>query len=161
MDTNSYGCQITWNDTESTYDFSGGTAEAPGSTAADWKDRPVNYVTYDGDGGTDGIGPDYYHTEVGEWENSKSPYDTFDQGGNVWEWNEALIDSYRGLRGGSLDDASDGGGDLQGSYRRCNGYPPMEAHTVGFRVASIPEPGNITLLLCGAIAGLIWWRRRK
>jgi len=45
MNSNSYGCQITWNDGASTYDFSGGTVEAPGSTAADWQDRPVNYVS--------------------------------------------------------------------------------------------------------------------
>jgi hypothetical protein len=32
---------------------------------------------------------------------------------------------------------------------------------MGFRVAMVgtPEPGSITLLVAGAIAGLIWWRR--
>ena len=34
------------------------------------------------------IGEPYCTTEVGEFENSASPYGTFDQGGNVWEWNE-------------------------------------------------------------------------
>ena len=38
--------------------------------------------------------------------NSASPYGTFDQGGNVWEWNETAYSvccgSYRGLRGGSF-----------------------------------------------------------
>ena len=25
----------------------------------------------------------------------------------------------------------------------------------------IPEPGSLALLACGALAGLIWWRRRR
>ncbi len=33
----------------------------------------------------------------------RSPYGTFDQGGNVGEWNEAHFGSYRGVRGGSFD----------------------------------------------------------
>ena len=32
-----------------------------------------------------------YTTVVGEFQNSASPYGTFDQGGNVWEWNEAIV----------------------------------------------------------------------
>ena len=45
----------------------------------------------------------YYRTNVGEFENSASAYGTFDQGGNVYEWNESIIyiGSYvsRGIRG--------------------------------------------------------------
>ena len=49
MDTIKYGCQIARHgDSGSyTYDFSGGTIESPGSTAADWTDRPVNMVSWD------------------------------------------------------------------------------------------------------------------
>ena len=37
------------------------------------------------------IGSPDYLTAVGEFENSDSAYGTFDQGGNVWEWNETLL----------------------------------------------------------------------
>jgi formylglycine-generating enzyme len=100
-------------------------------------------------------------TEVGAFENSESPYGTFDQGGNVLEWNEAVLDSTgssRGMRGGSFSDyyhymlASD--------IRMAS--PTLEGSRNGFRVASVPEPSSITLMLCaGAMAGLLWRRRRK
>jgi formylglycine-generating enzyme len=82
------------------------------------------------------IGSPYYRTEVGDFESSASAYDTFDQGGNVWEWNEALATtSSRGLRGGSFDYYSI---DLLASYRTYYG-PAGEDISVGFRVASVFE----------------------
>jgi len=42
MDSNDYGCQITWNAGSSTYDFSG----RPSGTEVDCVDRPVNYVSW-------------------------------------------------------------------------------------------------------------------
>jgi len=65
--------------------------------------------------------------------NSESPYGTFDQGGNVWEWNETLIGSSRGYRGGSF--YYDSGGFLRASSRGSS-YPTREHIGVGFRVAS-------------------------
>jgi len=104
------------------------------------------------------IGSPHYRTEVGAHENSESPYGTFDQGGNVWEWNEAILrGSYRGLRGGSYDlnvhhlHASD-----RGSLN-----PTYESSDVGFRVVSIPEPGSLVLLVCGLLGGLMSWRLRR
>ncbi|MEI8373460.1 MAG: SUMF1/EgtB/PvdO family nonheme iron enzyme [Planctomycetota bacterium] len=100
-----------------------------------------------------------YLTVVGEFENSDSPYGTFDQGGNVFEWNEAVFGTWGGLRGGGWYNNST---ELAASYRL--GYysgPTSEGSTVGFRVASVPEPGSITLLVCGVVAGLIFWRKRK
>ncbi len=41
-------------------------------------------------------------TNVGAYTAAASPYGTFDQNGNVFEWNEAVSDSaYRGQRGSS------------------------------------------------------------
>ncbi len=87
------------------------------------------------------IGSPYYRTVVGEFELSDSPYGTFDQGGNVWEWNEtAVISSSRGLRGGSFNVGSF---NLHASTRSY-GFPAYEDAFVGFRLARIPEPASVT-----------------
>jgi formylglycine-generating enzyme required for sulfatase activity len=61
---------------------------------------PGNHATYSNQGYT--IGAPYYRTEVGAHENSASPYGTFDQGGNVMEFTEAVPEpDIRRMRGGS------------------------------------------------------------
>lgn len=99
----------------------------------------------------------YWMTEKGAFTTSESPYGTFDQGGNVWEWNEMDIDSSRGLRGGSWYFGSHG---LSAAHRDYFD-PTSENFDIGFRVASVPEPGSLTLMLCGGVAGLFWWKCRK
>jgi cysteine-rich repeat protein len=91
------------------------------------------------DGSDWAIGSPYYRTEVGAYDAkpSDSPYGTFDQGGNVWEWNEAVIDSYRGLRGGSFHYTDYG---LHAAKRDYRARPTGEMyHEMGFRVAEV-EP---------------------
>jgi hypothetical protein len=47
-------------------------------------------------------------TVKGNYTGSANPYGSFDQGGNVWEWNEAIISgSYRGRRGGAFGVGAD------------------------------------------------------
>ncbi len=83
------------------------------------------------------IGSPYWLTEAGAHENSESPYDTFDQGGNVWEWNEAIINaSFRGLRGGSYGSNSALG--LHAAYRPSVFDAMTEHSSLGFRVAEVP-----------------------
>ena len=149
----------TSSDTAPGYVNDAGNLSGTGSPFTDGGTDPGNYATYDGDGGTDGIGSPYYRTEVGEWENSASPYGTFDQGGNVWEWNEAILyGSHRGWRGGSFRYDE---GDLRASNDYHSHYPANEDYVVGFRVASVPEPGSVLVWLTVGVVGLIWWRRRR
>ena len=75
-----------------------------------------------------------YLTDVGAYRKSVSAYGTFDQGGDVFQWNEALIDSSRGLRGGLWGYYS---GNLASSSR-SHDVPALESYFVGFRVASVP-----------------------
>jgi formylglycine-generating enzyme required for sulfatase activity len=94
-------------------------------------------------------------TAGGSYTGSASPFGTFDQGGNVWEWNEAIISgSFRGIRGGSFDSSPF---QLAVTARRNIG-PTTESNNVGFRVALIPEPGTGFLLMM-SLLGLARWRK--
>jgi formylglycine-generating enzyme required for sulfatase activity len=93
-------------------------------------------------------------TNVGTYSGDPSSYGTFDQGGNVWEWNDAVTSSSRGLRGGSFRS-------FEVSLRastHINSDPTSEDSLFGFRVASVPEP---TSLLLTMLAGGVMLARRK
>ncbi len=104
------------------------------------------------------IGSPYYRTPVGEFELSDSPYGTFDQGGNVAEWNETIWPpgSYRGVCGGSFWEPDYILGVDFGLY----GLPTYESYATGFRVAIVPEPASIGMLGLGVV-GILWVRRAK
>ncbi len=90
---------------------------------------------------------------------SESYYGTSDQGGNVWEWNEALISgSFRSLRGGSFSSGS--ADSLQSSTRIEFFNPAFEGDAFGFRVATVPEPGTAVLAIVGGVL-LLWWSKRR
>jgi formylglycine-generating enzyme required for sulfatase activity len=86
-----------------------------------------------------------------------NPYGTIGQGGNVWEWNETAIGSWRGLRGGGWDNSSN---ILAASYR-YNYYPTDEYYVIGFRVANVPEPGSLAMLAGIALTALLYWSRKR
>jgi formylglycine-generating enzyme required for sulfatase activity len=86
-----------------------------------------------------------------------SAYGTMGQGGNVWEWNETAIGSNRVLRGGAWNNLSD---QMAASFR-FEYDPYAESDSVGFRVASVPEPGSFALMMCGGLASFYWWKRNR
>jgi formylglycine-generating enzyme required for sulfatase activity len=98
-----------------------------------------------------------YLTDAGAFSNSASAYGTYDQAGNVWEWNEAVIGSDRGLRGGSFDVYQVD--DLRSSTR-FDTDPASQVSFLGFRLATVPEPSTCALLAMTA-AGALWWARRR
>lgn len=115
-----YWDYATQNDTEP-------TAEAPpgGSNSA-------NYYRTGGD-----------ITDVGAYVLCPSAYGTYDQSGNMFEWNEALIDGNRGLRGGSYATML-----YKSASDRFSDPPDYEnSPDVGFRVASptVSEPYILTV----------------
>ena len=88
-----------------------------------------------------------------------SPYGTFGQNGNVWEWEESILpfrlippedeDDHRGVSGGfwrtfEFDLRSNAGSEE---------VPEGSEESIGFRVASIPEPSSALLLLG---SGFVW-----
>ena len=110
------------------------------------------------------LDPTYYTTEVGAYsaKPSESAYGTFDQGGNLAEWNELLGNvTERGRLGGSFTT----GDNLRASYRDSSN-PTFGYYYLGFRVASsaaVPETSSIIVwsLLALTFAGIGWRRRRK
>ncbi len=108
-------------------------------------------------------------TPVGSYTGSASPNGTFDQGGNVAEWNETIFTTsgnpYRVVRGGSFNDLYF---DMRASAR-SGGEAAVQYAKFGFRVASpasapppppppvVPSLGPLGMAVLGAglmIAGV-------
>jgi formylglycine-generating enzyme required for sulfatase activity len=123
--------------------FSTGAISNPGANVAnynngaDWNDLDGNVTT---------VGSAAANNYFG----------TFDQGGNVREWNDAVLKiSTRGIRGGSF---INGEGSLRTNDRSYGG-PTIENTSIGFRVASVPEPTS--LLLTMLASGMMLIRRKR
>jgi formylglycine-generating enzyme required for sulfatase activity len=101
-----------------------------------------------------------YLTDAGLFSNSASAYGTFDQAGNVAEWNDAVIGSSRGFRGGSWTNT-----DVRAIIRGGDGFtgynPTNELSTLGFRVATVPEPSTYGLLTLAAAGFSVHYLRRR
>ncbi len=118
------------------------------SVKTNFGNKPVNFVSF------------FDSMRFVNWLENGQPHDgsgtestsfhgTFDQAGNVWEWNESVTGtSFQVLRGGEW--FTDAG--FSASWFRRIEVPTFEYHGEGFRVASIPEPGPLLLGACGALA---------
>ncbi len=104
-----------------------------------------------------------YLTDVGAYTSSPSYYNTFDQGGNVSEWNEtALTSNARVVRGGWWDRSYNF---LQAGFVFFH-VPTVEWIDTGFRVASVasvPEPTSLLLAMIGLVSGvwIVEWRGER
>ena len=95
-----------------------------------------------------------------------SPYGTMGQGGNVWEWIESAVDGVNNL-GGEVREMRGGAWNAVGIQRNWlnpeywgQAEPTNEFISYGFRVASVPEPSSLSLLIAGGVV-LMAGRRRK
>jgi formylglycine-generating enzyme required for sulfatase activity len=123
--------------------------------------------------GTSGTGWNYcYATNPnGPWavgSGSQELNGTYDMMGNDLEWMESPwasgdygAGSSRGLRGGGWYSYT---GNLASSGRDYYLDPTYESDyifPIGFRVASVPEPGSLAMLAGVAVTALLcWWRKR-
>jgi sulfatase modifying factor 1 len=99
-------------------------------------------------------------TDVGIYSGAASYYGTFDQGGNVYEFNDAIVSSTaRGLRGGAFYNT----GNVLQSSARGNYDPAGEDINIGFRVSSlapIPEPSSYAAMFGCLALGCATIRRK-
>ena len=85
-------------------------------------------------------------TDVGAYTASPSPYGTFDQNGNVFQWNEQLIGAKnRGIRGGYYFAGKVISNLLLSTARLSNDPSVGNGGAIGFRVAVAPDPTTETL----------------
>ena len=137
--------------------YKGGGTNAGYWTYATQSDAvPSNVLSATGTNNVDGVDPTsmsytigtpYYFTEVGAFAASPSAYGTFDQGGNVYQWNETVIDGERGMRASAFNygtNMSQAGDPTTAPYYSNRNFedPNWEDYRVGFRVASLPPAQN-------------------
>jgi formylglycine-generating enzyme len=98
-------------------------------------------------------------TDGGAYTLASTFYGTFDQAGNIFEWNEAIISTTnRGIRGGENGLTSS----ATLASARFSANPEVDqVGYIGFRVASVPEPSTLALGMFGASGVYFLARKRR
>lgn len=141
--------------------YKGGSADAGYWDYATQSDAQptISYTSPDSGNTASLIGNHPY--DVGIHDNSPSAYGTYDQSGNVAEFNDTVVYyNYagslvpaRGLRGAmALSDMA--------ASRRWYSGTTVGGYNMGFRVAYVPEPSSL-IGLAGGLFGLWSLRRRR
>ncbi len=135
------------------WDYATKSDVAPGNSTTDTSGNNANY---DIDGTESGycIGAPYYRTAPGTFVNSVGPWGTFDQDGNVREWNETHGDllANRLWSGGSFilgDEVFLAAGELVSNVTTLSGYAN------GLRVAFVGEVAGGDVVWTGT-GGTAW-----
>jgi formylglycine-generating enzyme required for sulfatase activity len=104
-----------------------------------------------------------YLTDVGAFSGSASFYGTFDQSGNVFQWND-LTNAAGALRGSRGEDWGGTSSYYLSSSGRYEIAPSVETWSLGFRLASpvaVPEPSTAAMVLAALVCGSCGlWRKR-
>jgi len=129
------------------FDYATSNDTMPTSNQINGAGNNSTHRKWDGSGWVDTVGSPYWRSEVGAHYNSESPYDTFDQSGNTWEWNEAVIEEdgvdQRGARGGAFLDNKNLSTAFQTAGFRGSFFPTLESYNLGFRVVQVSSvPGD-------------------
>ncbi len=98
---------------------------------------------------------------VGTYINAPSYYGTFDQGGNLWEWNEDIVGGTSRVRRGGAWGTSEI--DLRSTSGTFSGATDGLLN-LGFRVVRlvpIPEPGTYGAAMGAMALGVVMLRRRR
>ncbi len=154
---------------KSAYYVGGGTNAGYWTYATQSNDTPSNVLSATGTNNanfsSDINGPPNYGytdyknflTPVGAFAASPSAYGTFDQNGDVDQWNEtAYGGTARGFAGGGY---GSGPGALMSESIAGGGGPAERDSSIGFRVAAVPEPTTVWLLV--AAATLLYLKRQR
>lgn len=128
-------------DTANYFDYPTSSDTAPTAQLPPAAGNSANYDTPSGD-----------LNEVGAYLDSSSPYGTFDQAGNLIEWTESTSGTFRIVRGGSYNSSSNL---LLATLGPGGGSPSNGVRTVGFRVATVPEPSSFLLATLAFAGGLL------